>query len=191
VSDRIDPDRRALLAGAGAVLVTLSGCLSNPFEPGATAADAEDESVTDSGTADASGDAQTDPTDGSTGDSEDGTSEDPDGGTAENYDDGTETPAKPDLVVEVAAEKFRFTPEQFEIDVGSTVKWVWRDGGHNVRPDSIPGESDWSGTEGGDGTTYDEGHELVSTFETPGEYSYYCAPHRSLGLRGSFTVREE
>lgn len=187
MSDRTDPGRRAFLATAGAGLASLAGCLGNPFEPGGTEQESDGsteqetdgESATGSGDADATGDTQDDSAD----DSNDGT-----GGDADSTDDA---PPEPDLVVDVAKENFQFTPEQFEIDVGGTVKWIWRDGGHNVRPDSIPDGSDWSGTEGGDGTTYPEGHELVSTFETPGQYDYYCAPHRSLGLRGSFTVREE
>lgn len=175
MTDRIDPDRRALLAGAGTALAALAGCLSNPWEPG--------------GSADSSSDGS-----GSTTNDGNETDEPDDDGTADGDDESTsepETPPDPDVVVDVAKEDFQFTPEQFEITAGSTVKWVWRDGGHNVRPDEIPEGSDWDGTDGGDSTTYPEGHELVSTFETSGEYDYYCAPHRSLGLRGSFTVREE
>jgi len=152
--------RRGLLAGAGAAVAGLAGCLGNPWEPGA-AESAQERTGASHGT---------NATDG--------------GGEAD-------VPSEPAVVVDVAEEDFRFTPEHFEIDVGQTVKWVWRSGGHNVRVDSKPDGSDWSGTAGGATDTYPEGHELVATFETPGEYDYYCAPHRSLGLEGSFTVREE
>lgn len=53
---------------------------------------------------------------------------------------------------------------------------------------STPEDSTWSGTPGGDGTTYDTGYVYEYTFEVAGEYEYYCAPHRSLGMTGSFTV---
>ena len=53
-----------------------------------------------------------------------------------------------------------------------------------------PAGSDWSGTEGGDGGTYRSGHTHGHTFEVAGEYSYYCAPHQSAGVVGSFTVTE-
>ncbi|MFC7193430.1 plastocyanin/azurin family copper-binding protein [Halosimplex aquaticum] len=74
--------------------------------------------------------------------------------------------------------------------VGETVVWVWHSSGHNVRPESTPSGSDFSGTAGGDDRLYDEGHTLSHTFEVAGEYEYYCNPHRSAGMTGSFTVAE-
>lgn len=159
--------RRAVLAGAGAAIAGLAGCLSNPWSPGGAEQPAEEES--------SDGEAGNGETDGDIG-----------AGTGQGADERPE----PDQVVEVAAEAFRFTPGSFEIAVGDTVRWVWRDSGHNVRPDNIPDAAEWGGTAGGDSETYAEGHELQHTVEVPGEYSYYCAPHRSLGLRGSFTVVE-
>lgn len=107
--------------------------------------------------------------------------------TEAETDTGTTGPAQ---TVSVAAEGFSFSPETFEIAVGDTVRWEWEGGGHNVRPDSIPGGSDWSGTEGGDSDTYSSGHTYSYTFEVAGEYSYYCGPHQSAGMVGSFTVTE-
>ncbi|WP_248517016.1 plastocyanin/azurin family copper-binding protein [Salinarchaeum laminariae] len=204
MSSQIDPDRRTLLAGAGAAIASLAGCLDNPWEPGASEEPTGDAGPADSDGTDASGDggSGTDDADGGSGTDggggtdggagEDGGSDADDGSAGgDGTSDGPTAPPEPDIVVEVAAESFQFTPEQFEITAGQTVRWVWKSGGHNVRPDSIPEGSDWTGTDGGDSDTYPEGHELISTFETPGEYDYYCAPHRSLGLVGSFTVVEE
>lgn len=104
----------------------------------------------------------------------------------------TATPA-PDVaqVVEVAPDaSLSFGPETFEIAAGGTVRWTWEAGGHNVRASSTPADSDWKGTPGGDGTTYDEGYTYEYTFEVPGEYEYVCIPHESLGMTGSFTVTE-
>jgi len=101
------------------------------------------------------------------------------------------TPTESDVaqVVRVAADsELTFAPESFEVATGETVRWVWEGGGHNVVPDSTPSGSDWEGTPGGSGDTYDEGYEYSHTFEVAGEYEYYCAPHRSLGMEGSFTV---
>ena len=103
----------------------------------------------------------------------------------------TATPTESDVaqVVRVAADsELKFAPESFEVATGETVRWVWEGGGHNVVPDSTPSGSDWEGTPGGSGDTYDEGYEYSHTFEVAGEYEYYCAPHRSLGMEGSFTV---
>ena len=103
----------------------------------------------------------------------------------------TATPTESDVaqVVRVAADsELTFAPESFAVATGETVRWVWEGGGHNVVPDSTPSGSDWEGTPGGSGDTYDEGYEYSHTFEVAGEYEYYCAPHRSLGMEGSFTV---
>lgn len=82
----------------------------------------------------------------------------------------------------------RFAPTGFQIAVGETVRWQWDSSGHNVRPNSMPDGSDWPGTEGGDSTTFSAGHTYSYTFEVAGSYEYYCAPHRSAGMTGTFTV---
>ncbi|ELZ29695.1 halocyanin-like protein [Halosimplex carlsbadense 2-9-1] len=102
----------------------------------------------------------------------------------------TATPRQAARVVAVADGELAFAPSAFEISTGETVVWVWHSNGHNVRPETTPSGSDFSGTAGDDGDRYDEGHELSFTFETPGEYAYYCSPHRSAGMTGSFTVTE-
>ncbi|WP_436926318.1 plastocyanin/azurin family copper-binding protein [Halosimplex amylolyticum] len=102
----------------------------------------------------------------------------------------TATPRQAAQVVAVADGALAFDPESFEISTGETVVWVWHSSGHNVRPESTPSGSDFSGTAGGDDDLYDEGHTLSHTFEVAGEYEYYCNPHRSVGMTGSFTVAE-
>lgn len=98
------------------------------------------------------------------------------------------TNAADQRVVVGPAGTFTFDPSEFAIAAGDTVVWTWDSGGHNVRPASTPAASGWGGTPGGDGTTYDEGYTHRYTFDAPGEYEYYCAPHRSLGMTGTFTV---
>lgn len=99
------------------------------------------------------------------------------------------TPTPQTHVVEVGpAGTFRFVPSTLTIAAGEVVEWVWRSGGHNVRPSSTPSGSTWSGTAGGDGTTYDEGYTYRHQFTVLGQYDYYCAPHRSLGMTGQLTV---
>jgi len=92
-------------------------------------------------------------------------------------------------VVSVAADGFTFSPSSFEIRAGDTVRWEWEAGGHNVKADTTPEGSDWSGTP--DSDLYSSGHTYSYTFDVPGEYSYYCQPHRSSGMTGSFTVTEQ
>lgn len=92
-----------------------------------------------------------------------------------------------DQVVEVGRDgRLRFDPDSFEIAVGDTVQWVWRSGGHNIKPASTPDDADWSGTPGSD--TYGSGYEYTYTFDVAGEYDYYCVPHRTSGMTASFTV---
>lgn len=100
----------------------------------------------------------------------------------------TPTPAR-DLEVTVGPDgRLRFTPERFEIAVGRTVRWVWEAGGHNVKPSATPSGSDWSGTPGSEFETFSAGYTYEYTFEVAGQYEYYCAPHRSSGMTGSFAV---
>lgn len=82
----------------------------------------------------------------------------------------------------------RFDPANFQVAVGATVRWTWDSSGHNVRPSATPDDADWTGTAGGDGTTYSAGHTYSDPFEVAGSYQFYCAPHRSAGMTGAFSV---
>ncbi len=96
----------------------------------------------------------------------------------------------PAAVVAVAPNnQMRFDPESVEIRAGETVVWRWKDDGHNVKPTAQPDGADWSGTPGDGSTLYDTGFEYAHTFDVPGEYEYVCVPHKSMGMRGSLTVR--
>ncbi|MCY4730932.1 halocyanin [Natronomonas gomsonensis] len=120
--------------------------------------------------------------------------------TAEPTDEPTETPtptptpeppSDPDQRVAVG-DGLNFDPEAFDISVGDTVLWEWVGAGHNIKYDDggVPEGTDWTGTEGSRTTTYGEGHVHFHTFETAGEYDYYCVPHQSSGMTASFTVTE-
>ena len=56
---------------------------------------------------------------------------------------------------------------------------------YNVTPGSAPSGSDWQGKTD---DLYSSGTTYAHTFEVAGEYEYYCEPHRSSGMVGSFTV---
>ena len=98
-------------------------------------------------------------------------------------------PPNADQEVEVGAGGLNFAPESFEISVGDTVLWEWVGGGHNISYDDgdVPAGTAWDGD---DEDIYSEGHVHFFTFETPGEYDYYCQPHQTSGMTGSFTVTE-
>ncbi len=82
-----------------------------------------------------------------------------------------------------------FGPETAYVTPGSTVEFQWRSDGHNVVPyqDELPEGASWEG----ETTLYDTGHTYTHTFETLGEYPYYCEPHESLGMVGTIVVTED
>lgn len=81
-----------------------------------------------------------------------------------------------------------FEPADLEIAPGTTVNFVWESDFHNIVVDSQPEGANWEGTEGGADTTYDTGHEYSYTFETEGEYAYFCQPHVGAGMEATITV---
>ena len=97
-----------------------------------------------------------------------------------------------------------FRPVEYETTVGETVVW----GNVGSRPhtvtaygDRIPegatyfasggadsqreAQADWPGAGG-----IDSGETYSHTFETPGEYGYYCIPHEAGGMKGTVVVTE-
>ncbi|WP_330630378.1 halocyanin domain-containing protein [Halocatena halophila] len=74
-----------------------------------------------------------------------------------------------------------FTPVAIAISPDTTIQWNWVDGYHNVVDtadafDSGEPESD---------ATFEH------TFTEPGTYTYYCSPHRQMGMKGAVVVRSE
>ncbi len=80
-----------------------------------------------------------------------------------------------------------FDPDKLTVTPGTTVKFVWESDGHNVVPESQPEGAGWKGS-GSASELFDTGHTYSHTFSTPGEYAYYCAPHKSAGMTGTITV---
>jgi plastocyanin len=168
-------NRRKLLAtGASALAAALAGCSGDGGGSDTTTAD-----TTTSTAATTTAATTTESTTASTTTNSGDTTTT----TAESGGSGSVT------VVTVAPNgEYRFDPQTVTVPQGETVRWEWAGPGHNVRPGSQPADADWTGTPGGDGETYDEGYAYEFTFEVPGQYDYYCAPHRSIGMTGSVVV---
>lgn len=81
---------------------------------------------------------------------------------------------------------FTFDPDSLTVSPGTEVLFVWDSGGHNLDVDSQPDGASWEGV----GETQSSGFEHSHTFDTAGEYEYYCSPHQSQGMNGSITVEE-
>ena len=77
---------------------------------------------------------------------------------------------------------FAFEPAAVRIETGSTVTWEWtgKGGSHNVVADSgADFESD---------LVSEEGFTFEQTFESSGVITYYCTPHRGVGMKGAIIV---
>jgi len=84
-----------------------------------------------------------------------------------------------------------FVPAKLTICKGDTVVWINNKAGpHNVVFDeeAIPSGVDQEKISMIDEQLGDEGETFTRTFDTPGEYSYYCEPHRGAGMNGVLTV---
>lgn len=92
------------------------------------------------------------------------------------------------VTVKVGAEgnggNIAFEPPALQVSTGTTVRWKWtgKGGAHNVYASDGAFKS-------GDPTSA-SGVHLTYTFEEPGLYEYYCAPHKSLGMKGLVEVLE-
>lgn len=105
-------------------------------------------------------------------------------GTAAGAEDGGGGGTQEVAVVNYAYEPG--TEEPMEIAPGTTVEWVWESDGHNIFVDSQPDGADWEGHE----PLEDTGFTYSHTFETKGEYYYYCEPHLSLGMEATIVVTD-
>jgi plastocyanin len=80
------------------------------------------------------------------------------------------------------------TGDPLTVPTGTTVRFVWRTDDHNLVIDEQPEGGSWAGTPGGLEDLYNTGYVHEYTFEVPGRYTYYCAPHESAGMWGSIRV---
>lgn len=107
-----------------------------------------------------------------------------------------------DFAVEMYAD--RFDPRRHEVSVGDTVRWGNTGSrAHTVTAygDAIPEGADYFASGGFDseaaardawprkgGVT--PGETYAHTFETAGEFGYFCIPHEPAGMVGTVVVRE-
>ncbi|MFB6157493.1 MAG: halocyanin domain-containing protein [Haloferacaceae archaeon] len=103
-----------------------------------------------------------------------------------NYDGVVDRTGRSEVTVTVGAQgnggSFAFGPPAVRVDPGTTVVWKWngKGGQHNVVAESGAGfESELTG---------EAGHTFSRTFDAEGVVKYYCAPHRSLGMKGVVVV---
>lgn len=98
-------------------------------------------------------------------------------------------------VVEMTDE-LRFVPDQLTVNVGDTV--TWRNTGsvaHTATDDRGKAQDAANavlpeGAEPWDSGNIAAGEEWSYTFQTPGEYTYFCIPHELAGMVARLTVTE-
>lgn len=96
--------------------------------------------------------------------------------------------AEPDRVIEVEATDFEFSPDQFEVQTGQTVKIVLTNEGNVAHSFSLKhsdGESQKTEKiQPGDSDSF------VFTAEKPGETEFICevAGHAKIGMKGTIDI---
>lgn len=76
-----------------------------------------------------------------------------------------------------------FEPSTVTIKSGDTVKWV----NNKLPPHNVVFEGD-AANKSHQQLMFSPGESYEATFDTPGTYSYYCAPHRGAGMAGKVVV---
>ncbi len=80
-----------------------------------------------------------------------------------------------------------FQPAEVTIKAGDTVKWVNNKlAPHNVVFDSSAPNAEQLSHKG---LAFAAGESFDITFSEPGEYKYYCEPHRGAGMNGTVIVK--
>lgn len=100
-----------------------------------------------------------------------------------NYDGIVDKTGQDTVTVTVGAEgnngNFAFAPPAIRVDAGTTVRWEWKQGSHDVVADDGAFESE---------LVSEGGHTFDHTFEESGTHLYYCTPHKSMGMKGAVVV---
>ena len=166
-------DRRTLLAGVGATLPLLSGCLGRETsEATATATATEQAADTRSATPTSS------PTESPTATAK---PTETDTATAES----SETPSPVPASVTVEMRGSENVPLRAAIGVGGIVEWVNQDGyGHTVTSDQFDDTAaEWSFE-----ADVAAGETVRRRFEEPGVFEYYCTVHGQRSMCGAVLV---
>ena len=164
-------NRRTLLAGVGATLPLLSGCLgSETPEATATETAADTRSATPTTSPTESPTATAEPTETATA-------------TAEPTETATPTPAPASVTVEMRSSEN--VPLRAEIGVGEVVEWVNEDGyGHTVTSDQFDDTAaEWSFE-----ADVAAGETIRRRFDETGVYEYYCTIHGQRSMCGAVLV---
>jgi halocyanin-like protein len=102
-----------------------------------------------------------------------------------NYDGVVDESGSSSVTVTVGADNggqpYGFGPAAVNVSTGTQVTWEWNGegGAHNVIDEDGAFESE---------LVSEEGHTFSYTFDSAGTYTYYCQPHKALGMKGVVVV---
>jgi halocyanin-like protein len=103
-----------------------------------------------------------------------------------NYEETVDRRGQSEVTVEVGTQgnggAFAYEPAAVRVDPGTTVTWEWtgEGGQHNVVTED--------GEEMESELVAESGFTFEHTFEGEGVTTYFCEPHRSLGMKGAVAV---
>jgi plastocyanin len=84
----------------------------------------------------------------------------------------------------------QFEPNTLSVKKGDTVKWVNNKmSPHNVVFDSTKVAEASATKMSHKNLVFSAGESYETTFSEPGEYPYYCEPHRGAGMAGKIIVK--
>ncbi len=83
----------------------------------------------------------------------------------------------------ITVEDFNFRPSNLNVLVGDTIIWSWVSGEHTTTSDIIP-----AGADSWDHIVDFSTADFVYIVAVPGTYTYYCIPHQSMGMTGTFVA---
>lgn len=89
-------------------------------------------------------------------------------------------------IVTITVANFSFTPNDITIGQHDTVHWVWANGCHTV----TSGVDNFDPNAGNlfNATLCAPGTSFDYTFDTPGDFQFFCSPHVSSGMTGVIRV---
>jgi halocyanin-like protein len=188
MSEDSNTRRRFLQATGAAATLAIAGCTGGG---GGGGGDGEDTTTESNGDDSDNGDTETDTTTSGEMTTTSGSMEVPSEvsdylSNTGNFDGSVEDmTGTGNVEVTVGAQgnggAFAFGPAAIRIDAGTDVNWAWNGegGSHNVVHEDGEFESSLVSSSGND---------FQHTFEETGVYLYYCAPHKSLGMKGAVIV---
>jgi plastocyanin len=83
------------------------------------------------------------------------------------------------VTVEMVTGTYEFRPAELTIAPGTTVTWLNVSGSHTTTSEG----GVWDSV-----ATLGQGQTFSFTFQDPGDYPYYCSPHRDRGMVGKIIV---